>query len=63
MNNFVFQCSWEGKGCGKYGRQRRKIHCLDEIGAKVRKKYCKRFLARKPKRARKCSRKICEYSL
>jgi hypothetical protein len=55
------QCSWEGKGCGKRGRQRRKLNCLlGSNGRRAKKRLCKKFLVRKPKRARKCGRKICK---
>ncbi|TRY74484.1 hypothetical protein TCAL_01321, partial [Tigriopus californicus] len=54
-------CFWKNKKCGRRGRQRRKINCVDKYGQKTRKKYCKRHLASKPKKSRRCEKKICGF--
>ena len=55
-------CSWEGKGCGKKGKQRRTIHCVDSnTGRRVRKTVCKEEYRKKPRRTQKCAKKICGF--
>ena len=58
-----FQCSWAV--CGKKGRQKRPLHCKDREGNRVRKKICKNGLPKKmkPKRKRKCAKKLCKYEM
>ena len=60
IHNFI-QCSWEGQSCGRRGLEKRDVDCVDQNGRKVRKIFCKRNLAKMPKKSRKCAKKICKF--
>jgi len=56
------ECVWEG--CGRKGKQTRRIYCLDAHGRKVSKRHCKKKVvgSMKPAKKRKCPKKLCGFS-